>query len=97
MRLASDLPADIEELSSLISDIEADRKGVPVLLKQYVKLGGRLMAFNVDSSFGNGLDGLLMVDLRKCDRKILERYMGDEGAATFLGYHESTPTRDLAS
>src|SRR5208283_878274 len=62
LRLASGLPADIEELSALISDIEADRKRVPVLLKQYVKLGGKLMAFTVDSSFGAGLDGLFLVD-----------------------------------
>ena len=33
----------IEDLSAIISDIESDRKGVPVLLRQYVKLGGRLM------------------------------------------------------
>ena len=63
------LPADIDDLSSLIADIEADRKGVPVLLKQYVKLGGRLMGFSIDRSFGNGLDGLILVDLLRCDRR----------------------------
>ena len=97
LRLASGLPSDIEELSALISDIEADRKGVPVLLRQYVKLGGKLMAFTVDSSFGNGLDGLLLVDLRKGDRKILERYLGEDASAAFLNFHEGQPTRDLAS
>jgi len=90
------LPADIDDLSSLVADIEADRKGVPVLLRQYVKLGGRLMGFNIDHSFGNGLDGLILVDLLKCDRRLLDRYMGKEGAADFFGYHEGTQ-RDLAS
>jgi hypothetical protein len=42
---------DIEELSTLVADIEFDRKGVPILLKQYLKLGGELVAFNVDSEF----------------------------------------------
>ena len=36
---------DVEELSALIADVETDRKGVPVLLKQYLKLGGELAAF----------------------------------------------------
>jgi putative hemolysin len=75
---------DIEELSALVSDIDFDRKGVPVLLKQYLRLGGELVAFNVDPNFANALDGLIVVDLRKTDRRLLVRYLGEEGAATFL-------------
>jgi putative hemolysin len=75
---------DIEELSSLVSDIDFDRKGVPVLLKQYLRLGGELVAFNVDRNFANALDGLIVVDLRKTDLRLLVRYLGEEGAATFL-------------
>jgi putative hemolysin len=75
---------DMEELSVLIADLETDRKGVPVLLKQYLKLGGELAAFHVDRRFANALDGLIVVDLRKTDSRVLERYMGKEGAAQFL-------------
>ncbi len=75
---------DIEELSALIADVEMDRKGVPVLLKQYLKLGGELVAFHVDRRFANALDGLIVVDLRKTDARVLERYMGKEGAVQFL-------------
>jgi len=75
---------NVEELSALIADIEMDRKGVPVLLRQYLKLGGELVAFNVDRSFSNALDGLIVVDLRKTDVRVLERYMGPVGAAAFL-------------
>jgi putative hemolysin len=75
--------ADIEELSALIADVEMDRKGVPILLKQYLKLGGELVTFNVDPKFANALDGLIVVDLRKTDVRLLERYMGKEGAAAF--------------
>ena len=77
---------DIEELSALIADIEFDRKGVPILLKQYLKLGGELVAFNVDRNFANALDGLIVVDLRKTDRRLLERYLGVQGAAAFLAH-----------
>jgi putative hemolysin len=75
---------DVEELSALIADVELDRKGVPVLLKQYLKLGGELVAFHVDRRFADALDGLIVVDLRKTDTRVLERYMGKDGAAQFL-------------
>ena len=94
---AAGLALAIDDLSAMISDIEADRKGVPVLLRQYVKLGGRLMGFNIDPSFGNGLDGLVLVDLLKCDRKVLMRLMGKEGFEAFLAYHGDKSEQDLAS
>ena len=87
----------IDDLSALVSDIEEDRKGVPVLLRQYVKLGGRLMGFNIDPSFGNGLDGLMVVDLLRCDRKIVTRLMGRKEAEDFFGYHRERAEQDLAS
>jgi putative hemolysin len=81
-------PEDIEELSSWISDIETDKKGVPILLKQYLKLGGKLLTFNIDPSFGNVLDGLIMVDLTATDPTLLKRYMKPEGFAAFMSYHQ---------
>lgn len=79
---------DIEELSALIADIETDQKGVPILLKQYLKLGGKLLSFNIDAHFSNALDGLIVVDLLKTDPRLLERYMGKEGIAAFLAHHQ---------
>jgi putative hemolysin len=78
---------DIEEMSSSIAEIEADRKGVPVLLRQYLKIGGELLAFNVDKNFSDALDGLILVDLRKTDPARLETYMGKSGLAAFLDFH----------
>jgi putative hemolysin len=83
---------DIDHVSELVSCIEKDRKGVPILLKQYLKLGGRIIGFNVDPAFGNVLDGLIMVDLSRTDPRILERYMGKEGTKHFLAYHEALNT-----
>jgi len=73
----------------LISSIESDHKGIPILLKQYLKLGGRIAGFNVDPDFGNVLDGLIIVDLTKTEQRMLGRYMGKEGAERFLTYHEA--------
>jgi hypothetical protein len=77
---------DIDELSSLIAEIEPDGKGVPVLLRQYLKLNGGIMGFNVDKEFNNVLDALIIVDLARTDPKMLQRYLGRDGAEAFLTY-----------
>ena len=81
-------PRDIVELSSWVSGIEPDGKGIPILLKQYLKLGGKLLSFNIDPCFGNVLDGLIMVDLTCTEPRLLRRYMGTEGYAIFASYHK---------
>ncbi len=77
----------LEDVSELVSEFEGDNKGVPILLKQYLKLGGKLLGFNVDPDFSDVLDGLILVDLTKTDPKILKRYMDDKGLQSFLAYH----------
>ncbi|MCS6771530.1 MAG: lysophospholipid acyltransferase family protein [Kiritimatiellae bacterium] len=78
---------DLEEIDSLIADLETDLKGMPILLRQYLRLGGRLLGFNIDPSFGNCLDGLILVDLTETDRSLLVKYMGREKAERFLAFH----------
>ena len=36
---------------------------MPVLLKKYIKLNGKIIGFNVDPKFNDALDGLLILDL----------------------------------
>jgi putative hemolysin len=77
-----------DELSDAVADIEAGGSpGIPVLLRQYLKLGGRLIGFNVDPNFSDALDGLIVVDLTQTDRKLLERYFGKAEAEHFLSFH----------
>ncbi len=90
--LCSLLP-DVEDLSAPISDLEPDGKGIPILVKQYVKLGGRLLAFSVDPQFGNTLDGFVMVDLRQTPFETLGRYMGKDGARSFFAWHAAIAPR----
>jgi hypothetical protein len=73
-------PLDFEHLSDVVSDLEPSRKGIPVLLRQYLKLGGKLLGFNVDPEFSDALDGLIVVDLTRTEPKLLERYLGKEEA-----------------
>ncbi len=83
------LVGDVETLEELVSDIEAGRMGIPVLLRQYLKMGGKLLAFNVDQDFSDALDGLIVVDLLETGKRQLERYLGKDGLAAFLAYHDS--------
>lgn len=81
------LCGDVDELSDIVADLEPGQAGVPVLLRQYLRLGGRLLGFNVDPEFSNALDGLIVVDLTRTERKLVERYLGREEAAQFLAFH----------
>ena len=78
---------DLEELADPISDVEEDGKGLPILLKQYARVGGKLVGFNLDRKFSDAIDGLVIVDLRLTDPAVLERYMGKDGYAGFRRYH----------
>jgi putative hemolysin len=77
------LVEDDDDVSTLISEIEQDNKGMPVLLRYYLRLGARVLSFNVDPAFGNCVDGLVLVDLRKTDPRLLRRFMGDDGYARY--------------
>ncbi|MBV8819414.1 MAG: lysophospholipid acyltransferase family protein [Acidobacteriaceae bacterium] len=74
---------ELDDLSAPLAEIQRDTD-VPVLLRHYVRLGGRVTAFNVDHNFSNVIDGLLVVDLRQTAPKLLSRYLGAETAAAFL-------------
>ncbi len=91
LRGALDGVGDLQELSDLISEIEGGGKGVPVLIRQYLRLGGMVLGFNVDPRFRDALDALVLVDLARTDPRALVRYMGPEGAETFLRTHAAPP------
>lgn len=55
--------ADINKIDKFISDVEPEDYRMPVLLKKYIKLGGRIISLNVDPLFNDCLDGLLVLDL----------------------------------
>lgn len=81
--------SDVGAMSEVVGQLENGQRGMPILLRQYLKLGGLLLGFNLDRSFGDALDGLILVDLLQTDRTILERYMGREASHEFLRFHAS--------
>ncbi len=54
-----------DEIDKLIRDVEPSGQGMPVLMKKYLQLGGRVMGFNIDPLFNDALDAMLILDL--CD------------------------------
>lgn len=88
--------ADLDAVELLVKEIEAGR-GLPVLLRHYLKLNARLLGFSVDPEFGNVLDGLVLVDLMDVKPAVLQRYLGRQGAAAFLAAHQAQPGRGLSA
>jgi hypothetical protein len=85
-RASAEYCRDLDDLSDIVSDLQPGERGVPVLLRQYLRLGGKLLGFNVDPDFSNALDGLILVDLTRTAPRLLERYLGKPEAHAFLSY-----------
>lgn len=83
------------DVAALVPEIERNQRGIPVLVAEYLKLGAKCLALNVDAAFQDALDALVVVDLAAAPRRLLERYLGKEGAATYLAVH--LPGARLAS
>lgn len=77
----------IDSVSAIVSGFEDDKKGIPILLRHYLKLNGVLISFNVDPAFNDVIDGLILVDLVKSDGRLLERYFGKNAYATIIAHH----------
>jgi len=86
-------PEDLVSLERQILELEGGKRGVPVLLKHYLKLGGRVLSFARDPEFHDSLDALVLLDLSAAPVRVLERYMGGEGARAFFDYHRPTDIR----
>ena len=74
----------LDATAALLKTIEVSRGGMPVLLRQYLKLNAKCLATSTDPAFGNVVDALMVVDLDEAPRAMLNRYLTAAGAAAFL-------------
>jgi len=95
-RLAGAGCGGLEELGTLVADLEPDGKGVPIMLKQYLRLAGRVVAFNRDPRFSDVWDCLLDVDLRLAPDALLARYLGKDGLAVYRAHHATPADGNVA-
>ena len=63
---------DIERLDKTIGDLDEMNSGLPVLLKKYIKLGAKIIGFNVDPNFNNCLDGFIVLDVYEVPKSTIE-------------------------
>jgi len=79
---------DLNKFDRFIKEVEPNDYSMPILLKRYLKLNGKIIGFNLDPKFNDALDGLLVLDLFDVpmetiaslskeinDDSILERFM----------------------
>jgi putative hemolysin len=78
----------LDDISAVISGVEPDGKGVPVLVKHYLKLRGSFVGFAVDPDFSNALDGLIVVDIRNMEDRQLLQYFGEFGKQRIISARE---------
>ncbi|KGY14352.1 hemolysin [Vibrio tubiashii] len=76
-------------LSKVLSRLDQGM-GLPVLLRQYLGMNGKLVCFNVDPAFNFALDGLIVVDLTKVPVRTLGKYMGRAQAIKYLASHQGS-------
>jgi putative hemolysin len=81
------LVKDVDDVSALVSGLERDGKGVPILIKHYIRMNAKLIDFGVWEAHSNAVVGFLLADLVTADPKFLRRYMGEAGYQSFMAYH----------
>ena len=79
--------ANIKMLGKLIGRCDPG-KAVPVLLRHYLSLNGKMVCFNIHADFNDSLEGLIIVDARNTHPKTLTRFMGVEGYNVFNALHK---------
>ncbi|MGQ8366152.1 lysophospholipid acyltransferase family protein [Glaciecola sp. 1036] len=64
-------------LSCFLKSIELDGKDVPILVKQYQKMGAEFHELGIDKSFNHTPGLLLSVNLAQAPTKLLKLYLGE--------------------
>ncbi len=81
---------DTDALARVVDDIEEGR-GIPVLVRQYLKLGSEVLGFNVDPDFSDVVDALMLLDLDRVDDMRLAFFMGKDAAQDFRASGHPAP------
>ena len=87
---------DLNMFDRFIKEVEPNDYTMPILLKRYLKLNGKIIGFNLDPKFNDALDGLLVLDLYDVpmetiaslskeinDDSIMERFMAGKNDIEF--------------
>jgi len=82
----------VDLIAKLVADIENEDRSVPVLVKKYLGLKSSVLGFNVDPDFRDGLDALMLLDMKHVPENtiaMLSKEITDiDVVARFHQYHE---------
>lgn len=87
----ADFLASESEVANALAELEGAHSEMPVLIRQYLKIGGRIVAFNIDPDFGTVVDGLIVVNLLAAPPKNIARYMGPKLYEAYCRAPRETP------
>lgn len=79
--------ADMDAADRLVREIEPDGRPMPILVRQYLKMGGKVLRFNVDPDFNYCIDGMVDIKVAEADERMMRRYMGSEQFAGYRALH----------
>lgn len=80
-QLAGNRMESLERFDRFMFRLSNSRFKMPTLLKKYIRLNARILAFNVDPDFNYCVDGLIMLDLMdvpKAELDALSKEIGDK-------------------
>jgi hypothetical protein len=63
---------NLQGLDHVIKEVDPLNSKMPVLLRKYLELGGRIASFNVDPLFNNTVDGFLILELNKVKPEMIK-------------------------
>ncbi|MCX6220901.1 MAG: GNAT family N-acetyltransferase [Bacteroidia bacterium] len=66
------LSPKLSSLDKFIGDVDQYNSGLPVLLKKYLGLNAKIIAFNVDPKFNNCVDGMIVLDIYDIPKETIE-------------------------
>ena len=82
-----DSSMNLKELQEFVRHAEGNpRAQIPQLIKLYLELGVRFLAFNKDDEF-NSIDGLIWLDIPEIPDAVGIRYFGEEEWRRYLSHH----------
>lgn len=94
-RELSTVASNLDDVEAVLDDIESSGRGIPILIRQYLRLDARVLGFNLDPEFGDALDALMYIDLPNASPRILSRFFGADDAATYCARHGVTSDNTL--
>ena len=68
----------INRLNSVIEDIEHQQRSIPPLIRYYISLNAKFLAFQVEKSFNNAIYCLLKVNLNSLPKRYRKRFLSNK-------------------